>query len=200
MPVRMFGIGNPVAHKRRIGFGPRRGDVLAVDVITPLQQPVDLVETATTGVHPDDRSFAFILIECECPFGVFHQGAEGFSQLQIAGVEAVNDDLFVLRRKDPAHLTAPSNANFALIAFGGVLAFLPAGHSCQVDVEQEHQCPEVMPEGKALLLKDEIERLHHLGDIGRGAGIPVSPGRPIDRRTPGGRKRVAELDPGAGGC
>ena len=53
---------------------------------------------------------------------------------------------------------------------------------------------------EAMLLEDEVERLHHLGNVGRGAGIPVSPGRPIGRRTPGGRKRVAELDPGAGGC
>jgi len=28
-----------------------------------------------------------------------------------------------------------------------------------------------MPEGEALPLKDEIERLHHLGDVGRGASI-----------------------------
>src|SRR5262249_10497408 len=56
LTIWIFGIRDPVFDKGDESSGPPRRDILAVNLIAPPQQPVDLIGAATTSVHADDRA------------------------------------------------------------------------------------------------------------------------------------------------
>jgi hypothetical protein len=64
-----------------------------VNLLTAFEQPVDLIEAAPSGVHPDDHALLLLVIDAERLFQVLDQWAEGLGKMQIAGIEAIVDEL-----------------------------------------------------------------------------------------------------------
>jgi hypothetical protein len=88
-----------------------------VDLVAAPEHPVDLINTHAAGVDPDEGPLPALGIEAEGLLGVQNHGAEGFGQLQVARVEAVEDHFLVLRGQDPPHLAAVADALGAEVAF-----------------------------------------------------------------------------------
>ena len=77
-----------------------------MNLVAALKQPIDLIDAPAARIHANDRALLSLLIQLERPLQISHQQAERFSQIEIAGIEPIEHDLFILRRQHPSQLTA----------------------------------------------------------------------------------------------
>jgi hypothetical protein len=77
-----------------------------VNLVAAPEHPVDLIATPAAGIDSDEGPLPALGIEAEGLLGVQDHGAQGFGQLQVARVEAVDDDFLLLRGEEAPQLAA----------------------------------------------------------------------------------------------
>ncbi len=122
LPLRLMGIDVPVLHALGQTFGLLARVVLAVNQVTASQQPIDIIQTAPSGIHAHDGLTALVLIQVQALFGCQQQRLQGAGQLRLAIKEAIDHDFPIV-----ACQHAPQLSTSAVALFGEVAALGPQG-------------------------------------------------------------------------
>lgn len=106
-----------------------------MQVVSPLQQPVHLLDTSTPSVNPQDGAPPFGFIQFQSPLGGFHQRAQGDIQLLFSGEDLFYHHFLVVSRQDIPDLPSPAISLTAEIAGSGEGGLGPTRPSRQVNIQ-----------------------------------------------------------------
>src|SRR5258707_3105437 len=133
-----------------------------MDQVAASEQPIDISQTAPSGIHAHNGSGAFVLIQLQGRFSSQDQGLQGACQLRLAIKETIDDDFPIAAGQHAAQLSAAPVALFGKVAFGGKGRFGTAGQTTHIDIERLKAGLVVMRVTLTLLAINAVYGLFHL--------------------------------------
>jgi hypothetical protein len=106
-----------------------------MQLVSSLQQPVDVLYRSATRINPQDGAPPFGVIQFQHRFGGFYQRSQGFRQRLVAGEDLLHHHFLIPSGQHVSDLTPPTVALSAEIAGGGEGRLGPTRPSGDVNIQ-----------------------------------------------------------------
>lgn len=159
------GIGISGRNRRGQMGGAGHAEVFAMELVACFQTGIDHFEGAASSIDAHDRACALFCSEVKSVLSIRQQRLHGGSRGGVAHKQTHTNRFVVPTGIDAPFLAARRPEMIREVAFGGVLGSLAALASGKVDVQPLELLGVIVPSGSAVLSKEGVDRLLHLGDI-----------------------------------